>query len=229
MGNVLKTYLLLSEKSWHAELFRQLVDEVPANWFWISDKKEFVLDMLNHYNPDYIFIPHWSYLIPTEIFTKYNCIVFHMTDLPYGRGGSPLQNLIVRGHNETKISALKVTNGIDEGPIYLKRKLKLAGSAREIFSRSSEIIKGMIVEIINTSPEPKEQMGEPTFFKRRKPADSDLTHIETLTEIYNYIRMLDADGYPQAFIETKHVKFEFTNADFTDPENITANVRITKK
>ena len=30
-----------------------------------------------------------------------------MTDLPYGRGGSPLQNLIIRGFESTKISAIE--------------------------------------------------------------------------------------------------------------------------
>ena len=31
-----------------------------------------------------------------EIHENYKCIIFHMTDLPFGRGGSPLQNLISR-------------------------------------------------------------------------------------------------------------------------------------
>jgi len=37
------------------------------------------------------------WIILKEIFENYEIILFHMTDLPYGRGGSPLQNLIVRG------------------------------------------------------------------------------------------------------------------------------------
>ena len=64
-------------------------------------------------------------IIPKKIYSNYDCIVFHMTDLPYGRGGSPLQNLIVRGHKETKISALNVQSGLDTGDIYLKKKLIL--------------------------------------------------------------------------------------------------------
>lgn len=44
-----------------------------------------------------------------------------MTDLPYGRGGSPLQNLIVRNHYKTKISEIRVKKEIDSGPIYLKK------------------------------------------------------------------------------------------------------------
>ncbi len=51
-------------------------------------------------------------------FFNFNCVVFHMTDLPFGRGGSPLQNLISRGIYKTKISAIKVVKEIDAGPIY---------------------------------------------------------------------------------------------------------------
>lgn len=32
---------------------------------------------------------------------------FHMTNFPYGRGGSPLQNLMKRGHHTTTITALR--------------------------------------------------------------------------------------------------------------------------
>ena len=70
-----------------------------------------------------------------------------MTDLPYGRGGSPLQNLIVRGHSETKISALKVEKKLDTGDIYLKKNLSLEGSAQKIFQRANTSIIDMIKEI----------------------------------------------------------------------------------
>jgi len=38
-----------------------------------------------------------------------------MTDLSYGRGGSPLQNLIVRGYKDTMISALWIEKELDSG------------------------------------------------------------------------------------------------------------------
>ena len=46
--------------------------------------------------------------MPSEIIRNYECICFHETDLPFGRGGSPIQNLIVRGFKTTKISAIKM-------------------------------------------------------------------------------------------------------------------------
>ena len=223
------TFVLLTNKCWHDQLFDELIEHIPARWIRIETKEEFVPEYLTDINPEKIFIPHWSHIIPETIFKNFECVVFHMTDLPYGRGGSPLQNLIVNGHTETKLSALKVSSGIDEGPIYLKKDLSLEGSARQIFSRASDLIKEMIIEIVETSPIPKKQVGKPLSFRRRKPEQSNIVHVDSLHSVYDYIRMLDADGYTHAFIESQYFKFEFTNADFADPENITANVRITKK
>ena len=32
----------------------------------------------------------------SKIIKKYNCICFHTAPLPYGRGGSPIQNMILK-------------------------------------------------------------------------------------------------------------------------------------
>ena len=62
-----------------------------------------------------------------------------MTDLPYGRGGSPLQNLIVRGHNDTMISAKEsVKKILIQGWWLPKKPLSLLGSAEEIFIRANK-------------------------------------------------------------------------------------------
>ena len=177
---------------------------------------------------DYIFFIHWSDLIPKEIYENYKCIVFHMTDLPYGRGGSPLQNLIVRGHTETKISAIKVEQGLDTGSIYLKRDLSLYGSAEEIFIRGDKIIMEMIHEIITNDIAPTPQSGEPSLFKRRKPEDSDISNLDSIEQIYDYIRMLDAEGYPKAFITKGSIKIEFFRATLKADGSIISDVKISK-
>src|SRR2546427_4886313 len=57
-------------------------------------KQELAAEKLKQIRPDFVFFPHWSWPIPEEIHSQFECVIFHMTDLPYGRGGSPLQNLI---------------------------------------------------------------------------------------------------------------------------------------
>jgi methionyl-tRNA formyltransferase len=194
-------------------------------------KEDFNEPILKELQPELIFIPHWSYIIPESIWNNFICIVFHMTDLPYGRGGSPLQNLIVRGHRETMISAIKVDKGIDTGDVYCKSHLNLDGTAHEIFLRSAPIIADMIELIIDEQLSPSPQIGTPVLFERRKKEEGCLNQLSTLTEVYDYIRMLDAEGYPNAFIETEHliVKFKEAKIDSKNDLEIHANVVITKK
>ncbi len=225
----MKTYILLTEKPWHFDLFEMLTFKIPANWVLINSKYKFNPENLRQHNPDIIFIPHWSYVIPEQIYSEYTCIVFHMTDLPYGRGGSPLQNLIVRGHKETKISALKVDEGLDTGGIYLKKNLQLDGTAKEIFQRAAAVIGEMIYEIIEDDLKPEEQKGEPVFFKRRTKDQSDISALAEIETAYDYIRMMDCEGYPPAFIETEHFRIEFSNALLETHNSLFAHARIIKK
>ncbi len=223
-------YLILSEKKWSQKLSETLGNIFPnTKWKLISKKNNFSVEVLKDWNPKKIFIPHWSYIIPKEIYENYECIVFHMTDLPYGRGGSPLQNLIIRKHDKTKISALKVIKELDAGSIYLKKELSLLGSAEEIFIRANKIIEEMIIEIIENNLEPKKQIGTPTIFKRRTPDMSNIKSLRSIDDLYDYIRMLDADGYPKAFLETDEFRFEFSRASLKADKSIIADVRIFQK
>lgn len=185
-----------------------------------TKKEEFTAERVCDFQPDYIFLPHWSYIMPREITDNWECVLFHMTDLPYGRGGSPLQNLIVRGHKETKISAIKMTEKLDGGPVYMKHALSLEGSAQEIFIRCADIIFAKMIPLFleggsQQKLKPVPQQGEPVVFKRRKPEESRLTPEMDLEKIYDYIRMLDAEGYPKAFLEFGKYCLEFGQADFS--------------
>lgn len=177
--------------------------------------------------PSYIFFTHWSDYIKTNIYNEYKCILFHMTDLPYGRGGSPLQNLILNGHKQTKISAITVTKDLDAGDVYLKYPLELVGSAQEIYERTSRIIHTiMIPKILKENIIPVSQEGTVTKFNRRNQKQSEITEeVTSISDLYNFIRMLDADGYPRAFIKHAEFVFEFINAKLIDNE-IQCDVRI---
>lgn len=225
----MKKFILLTDKVWHDSLFNSLNNRKGESWTRIKTRDEFSRQNLNVLEPNKIFIPHWSFIIPEDIYNYYECIGFHMTDLPFGRGGSPLQNLIVQGLKNTKISALKVDQGIDTGKIYLKAPLSLNGSAKDIFVRSAEVIRIMIEDIIEKSPEPMDQIGDPVNFKRRKPEEGNIFHLTSLDSIYDHIRMLDCDGYPKAFLETNDFKLEFSSASVQADKSIIANVRIFKK
>ena len=189
---------------------------------------ELNIAVLTAFRPRFIFFPHWSWKISPDVFEKFECVIFHMTDLPFGRGGSPLQNLIVRGINETQLTALRCGAALDAGPIYMKRALSLYGTAEEILMRASRLTGEMIESIVREQPTPQPQVGEPVVFHRRTPQDGDLAGLNELEPVFDYIRMLDADGYPSAFLETEHFRLEFSRASLK-PDSIIADVKISRK
>ncbi|WP_456392073.1 methionyl-tRNA formyltransferase [Persephonella sp.] len=202
-------------KSWNIKNANKLKEMLKDkfNIFVITNREDLVLENLRDINPRFIFFPHWSWKIPREIYENFECVVFHMTDLPFGRGGSPLQNLIQRKIYNTKISAIRVEEGLDTGKVYLKRDIYIGlGSAEEIFMLASEIIfYDMIPFILENNPVPKEQKGKVITFKRRTPEQSNIqtANLCSLEEFYDFIRMLDAEDYPKAFIRIGKFKILF--------------------
>jgi len=205
-------FIVATIHPWNISNARKLKERMN-NIKIITKKEQLSVEYVKRIDPKYIFFPHWSWHIPEEIYKNYKCIIFHMTDLPFGRGGTPLQNLIVRGKTKTKISALRAVNEMDAGPIYLKRPLSLEGSAQEIYQRMAKVIfEEMIPYILRENPLPRAQRGRVVHFARRKPEESDLLKTDSIKNVYDYIRMLDATGYPKAFVKSGRLKIEFSDA-----------------
>jgi methionyl-tRNA formyltransferase len=221
-----QSYIVASCKPWNEPGFEVLKSEIEADWHWVSTSEQ-LLQTLENCKPSYVFFLHWNWYVPNEIWQNLECVCFHMTDVPYGRGGSPLQNLITAGHKTTKLTALRMVAQMDAGPVYTRRELPLNGRAELIYKRAGEISFDVIRWIIEKKPIPMPQQGEIVAFKRRSPAQSRLPDNGTLEKLYDHIRMLDAPSYPLAFIEHGEYQIEFDNAALKGDEVI-ANVKIRK-
>ena len=221
-------YVVATLKPWNVELFEQRHSALPGEWHLVQSREELSLERIQAIKPRYIFFPHWSWVVPQSIASLYECVGFHMTDLPFGRGGSPLQNLIVRGVKETKVTALRMEQSVDAGPVYMKRPLKLDGSAEQIFTRYGILVWDMISEFIVSEPVAQQQVGESEKFKRRLPDQSVLPIVGSLKDVYDHIRMLDARTYPHAFLEYGEWRIEFLEARL-GTDHTSARVVIKKR
>lgn len=193
-------------------MFSQDIEPLSGTWILVGGQDELSQALLEAPEDTRLFFVHWSVKVPDEITRRFECINFHMTDLPYGQGGSPLQHLILRGHEETVMSALRMTSEIDAGPIYLKRRLALHGSAEAIYVRAARLAATMIEEISSSDIEPTPQLGEPVRFRRRTPRQSEMPSELTVNSAFDFIRMLDAEGYPLAFVDYGSLRFRFRRA-----------------
>lgn len=207
-----KKYIVAAIHDWNRVAFEQNCNSLPGEWVLIDKKEGLTPEFVASYEPRYIFFPHWSWKVPKAILDLAECVCFHMADVPYGRGGSPLQNLIVRGHQETKLSALRMVEELDAGPVYLKKDLSLQGAAHEIYKNAGLLTYDLIREIVANEMAPSPQQGEITIFARRTPDQSRVDGLVSPDQLYDHIRMLDAPGYPHAFLDCGQYVIELTNA-----------------
>ena len=217
MNLIPHNYTVASSKPWHRERFESMRESLSGHWEYAGSLEELELAVKTR-DPRYIFFLHWNWSVPRALWQKYECVCFHMTDVPYGRGGSPLQNLIVAGRSETMLTALRMVEELDAGPVYAKRPMSLEGRAEEIYDRAGALSWEMIRWIVEKQPIPVPQEGEVTRFQRRKPEQSVLPHEGSIESLYDHIRMLDAPTYPLAFLDHGKFQLEFSHAEIHGDE-----------
>ena len=222
----MSTYVVAGSRPWNRAVFERRLRSLEGTWHFVTTDDELRSVLAREEAVEAVFFLHWSQKVGDDILDAHRCVNFHMTALPYGRGGSPLQNLISRGHDHTTLTALAMTAAFDAGPIYAQRELCLRGTAEEIFVRAGERSADIIEELVGAWPEPVAQQGEVTVFRRRTPADSRIEGLSGLDALHDFVRMLDAEGYPQAFLEHEGFRFEFRrSARYGD--RVEASVTIT--
>ena len=86
----------------------------------------------------------------------------------------------------------------------------------------------MIINIVANEPQPIPQQGNVVLFKRRTPQQSEIPKDLTAKQLYDYIRMLDAPGYPKAFMGKGLYQLEFDQAELV-ADTVTARVKIKLK
>ena len=193
----------------------------------IRTNEELKFEKVEQFNPDFIMFPHWSYKVEEKIISEFTCICFHSAPLPYGRGGSPIQNMIKRGFKQTELCSLIMTNEFDAGPILLRTNFMLDGNLDKILNRMYSLSADQIKKIKSENLKPKQQVGDIVNFKRLSEEDNELKLDRSNSEIYDQIRMLDSIYYPNSYLKHEDKIIEFFDAKYIDGV-VEAKIKIKK-
>jgi methionyl-tRNA formyltransferase len=166
---------------------------------WIHDKNDI-------WPGDICFMLGCGQLVPTPILERntHNLVV-HESDLPKGRGWSPLTWQIIEGHSTIPVCLLEAHEAVDSGPVYLKDVLSFSGSELidEMRRRQAAVTFSLCDEFLHRFPEvvsqKQDQGGRPTFYPRRGPKDSELDPSLSISEQFEKIRCVDNERYPAFF------------------------------
>jgi len=128
-------------------------------------------------------------------------IVIHPSDLPKGRGWSPLAWQVIEGKNAIPITLFEASKEIDAGVIYIKDIIRLDGTELNEDIKQKQGIKTieMISKYIQKPNKGIKQNGDATFYKKRTTNDSELNINKSISDQFNLLRVVDNERYPAFF------------------------------
>jgi len=108
-----------------------------------------------------------------------------------------------RKKNTIPICLLEVAEKVDEGNIYLRSNIQLDGKelCEELRSKQAATTFDLISQFLEKYPncEAMEQVGHPSFYRKRKPDDSRLDLDKSIREQFNLLRICNYSDWPAFF------------------------------
>lgn len=103
--------------------------------------------------PDVAIVAAYGLMLPREILNipKYGCINIHPSLLPRWRGAAPVQHTILAGDQETGVSIMQMSEGLDSGPILKQKRffIEKHDNYKVLHDKLSELGGCLLQEILN--------------------------------------------------------------------------------
>ncbi|MGF1730512.1 hypothetical protein [Photobacterium kasasachensis] len=149
--------------------------------------------------------------------SRHNLVV-HESDLPKGKGFAPVAWQIIEGQNVIPVCLIEASKNADSGDIWLRDEITLDGTELnpEWRNKQGTVTIDLCQLFVSRYSElsPESQVGEESFYTRRRPEDSELNMSKTLAEQFQLLRVVDNDSYPAFFrYKNKKYKVEITEYD----------------
>ncbi len=197
--------ILTSKNQWFIPYAKELNKKIQNSKLFFDEE-----DIKDSF--DVLFILSYHKIITKNILNqnKHN-IVIHASDLPKGKGWSPMFWQILEGKNEIPFTMFEASNGVDNGDIYMKETLLLSGYElnEELRNKQANHIISMCLNFIENYQKykiPLPQKGKESFYPKRNKNDSQIDISKSIKEQFNLLRIVNNNEYP-AFFHYKGKKY----------------------
>lgn len=152
---------------------------------------------LRRLRPDYFIIGNYQQIlkprllaVPTE-----TSINFHPSPLPKYAGLAPFFWMAKNGETESGVTAIKITPGIDDGPIIMQRRIQLEGDETALSIRCSherenvDMLRQLIPQLVDRSYRSVPQdLSQRSYFSRPRQRDYLIDFERSVEEALRTIR-----------------------------------------
>lgn len=201
------TILTDDRKSWYIKYGTLLNEQLLKSGhesYYVHKKEEIK-------KGDVCFLLSCTKILPERYlkFNKYN-IVIHASDLPQGKGFSPLQWQILEGKDCITLTLFNAVKELDAGDYYLKEKICFEGHELldELHEKMAEKINEMAEKFIKNinNLKPTKQTGKTSYYPKRTQSDDKINPYKSIIELFNHFRIANNNDHP-LFFEYKGFKY----------------------
>ena len=164
----------------------------------------------------------YGLLLPKAVLDapKFGCLNIHASLLPRWRGASPIQQSIWKGDLETGVTIMQMDEGLDTGPMILKRSVPIKSdmTATALHDRLSGLGAEMIVEVLNIAARDgalksiPQDNAQTTYAPLLKKEDGKIDWSQSSVEIDRQVRALNP--WPGVFCKLGDDRLKVLQADF---------------
>ena len=176
---------------------------------------ESTIKALKSVKADLMIVVAYGLLIPKKILDipEMGCVNIHASILPNWRGAAPIEYSIFSGDKETGISYMRMTEGLDEGPILEVHKCKIRkeddlGSIEDKFIELSKLNLLPFLDKFKKRDlkEVRQENSLATFAPKINPSDQQIDWNKVSDEIDRKIRSLYPKYVAYTFLGDKRIK-----------------------
>jgi methionyl-tRNA formyltransferase len=154
------------------------------------------VEQLFTYEPQVLVVCAYGQILRQNVLDAVPTLVVHPSLVPRWRGAAPVERALMAGETELGVTTLKMTAGIDEGPVGDVRHVTVAadadaGRAYEMLAPAAvEGVLATLEAMANGSVLWREQTGDPTYAEKIGPADRMIDWSRPAAAVVNQIRAL---------------------------------------
>jgi methionyl-tRNA formyltransferase len=150
----------------------------------------------------------YGQILPKEVLEapRLGCWNLHASLLPRWRGAAPIQRAIMAGDTETGVQVIRMTEGLDEGPILVSERVAIArddtaGTLHDkLAPLGAALLTGALRVLERGGAPPRPQPFEGLIYARKvSPAEARIDWARTAAEVDRHIRGLSP--HPGAWFE----------------------------
>jgi len=151
---------------------------------------------------DLLFLISCNQIINQDIRKLYTrSLVIHESDLPKGRGWSPVSYQVEKGIMDIPVTLFEANQELDTGKWYIKSTIKLNGTELidEIREKQFNVTLSMIKKFLTGSKEGNNQFGDETYYAKRSEDNQQLDISKSIENQFDKLRVCDNNRYPSHF------------------------------